>query len=259
MRTEFEESVIERHNRILSCISHDLKSPMNAIMGIAGLLADNFDTMPRERALDFLRRITVAGSEALALIEDILKTAKMEAGREGVEPRWTRDLPGELAKVTATFCQEAAAKNIDLSLEIKSPLPPVLWDTDRIRLHVLNNIVSNALRFTPNGGRVLLAAEAEGGVVSLKVEDNGPGVPPEERERIFQRFEHGALSSTRVFSGAGLGLHNARLFTERHGGKIYACESSRLGGACFIMELPERADTETSIGKVDGKSETVNI
>ena len=116
-------------------------------------------------------------------------------------------------------------------------MPPVKWDMRRIRYHAINNIISNALKFTPHGGRINLSAKADGTMVTIAIEDNGPGVPQVERERIFRRFEQADLDTSRVFKGAGLGLANAALFVRMHGGRI-TVEDAVPHGARFIIELP---------------------
>ena len=257
MKPDCEELIVERHNMILSSISHDLKSPMNAIMGCVNVLLENPADISSEKSREFLGRVFTAGKEMLKLIEEILTMAKMEAGRESIEPVWIDSLGKELKEVVTTFKHETAAKDISLSLDTSGALPPVRWDARRIRLHVLNNIVSNALKFTPAGGVVRISASGDNGAVDIRVEDSGPGVPAEERQRIFQRFEHIDLKSARVFGGAGLGLSNARLFAERHGGSIYVEDSTDLGGACFVVSLPRDANSfleEKTAARIDNGS-----
>ncbi len=234
-----EETIAERHNRILSSITHDLKSPINAIISCASLLneksrEDFSDPMSGE----FIKMILKAGNEAHSLVQGILTMAKMEAGKDKIEPEFIFDIESELLETVNTFRYEAEARNIEITVEVKNPLPAVQWDMKRLRLHALNNLVSNALKFSPSGGTILVSAEADGNMIVLKVEDDGLGVLPEERERIFKRFEQVGLTSTRVFKGAGLGLHNARMIVERHGGNIYALDATKRKGAAFVMLLP---------------------
>ncbi|VAX23523.1 hypothetical protein MNBD_NITROSPINAE04-2274 [hydrothermal vent metagenome] len=238
-----EETITERHNRILSSITHDLKSPINAIISCASLLneksrEDFSDPMSGE----FLKMILKAGHEAHSLVQGILTMAKMEAGKDKIEPELVFDIKGELSETINTFRYEAEARNIKIIIEVENPLPVVRWDMKRLRLHALNNLISNALKFSPSGGTILVSAETDGNMVVLKVEDDGIGVPPEERERIFKRFEQVGLTSTRVFKGAGLGLHNARMIVERHGGDIYALDATKGKGAAFVMLLPFTAE-----------------
>lgn len=233
-----EKAIIDKHNRILSKISHDLKSPMIAILGFSRILLREIKAKdPNHRWLNMLGIIINSGEDMLGLIEDILAMAKMEAGKEIIEFELIEDLAKELYEIENTFGCEAKAKGIDLSVVIKSHLPVVRWDMKRLRYHVLNNLVSNALKFTPSGGSVIISAEALGKTVLLKVEDTGPGIPEEVQDRLFRRFGHTELCSERTKKGDGLGLYNAHLFVTQHGGKISLDRSVR-HGATFLIELP---------------------
>lgn len=234
-----ERAIIEKHNRILSSISHDLKSPMVAIIGFSEIILREMleENGSNAKWIQMLQRVTSAGRDMFKLIENILEMAKMEAGKEGVEPEWIMDPEKELREVLKTFEYEAKAKGIGLSLDMQSPLPTVRWDFTRLRYHVLNNLISNSLKFTPPGGRITLSVQAGNKIVVIKVKDTGLGIPDSERERIFLRFEQIHLTSHRAFKGSGLGLYNAHLFVKQHGGKIYL-DSSVSEGATFIIELP---------------------
>ncbi|VAX20591.1 hypothetical protein MNBD_NITROSPINAE01-1880 [hydrothermal vent metagenome] len=239
------ESLVERHNRILSSITHDLKSPISAIISLVDLLEGEFGgKLGNPKTKKILKLISKAGHESLSLVQEILTMAKMEAGEEKFEPEYVGDLAKELTEVANTFRYEAAAKEVKLIIDIKSSLPMVCWDMRRIRLHALNNLVSNALKFTPAGGMVRISVMKEQSLIVIKVEDDGPGIPVEERQRIFERFEQIDLKSARVFNGCGLGLYNARLIVEQHGGRIYAMEATRGKGAAFTMLLPFYADRQ---------------
>lgn len=239
---EREEETAERHNRALSLITHDLKSPMWAIIGFSRILVQKAeDGELDEDSAELVRRILKAGEGAFRLIQDIVAMAKLEAGRERIVPVPTEDLEHELCETISVFSFEAASREICLSLNVVNKLPIVVWDIHRLKVHVLNNLLSNALKFTPPGGKVTLEAESEAGHVQLRVIDTGPGVPENERERIFHRFEQADVRSDRVFSGSGLGLHNARLFTRRHGGEIFVEDTPSGEGVGFVVRLPLKA------------------
>ncbi len=236
--TDNENAIIEKHNRILSTISHDLKSPMIALLGFSRILLREIEaTNASQRWLDMLKIIVDSGEDMFGLIEDILTMAKMEAGKEIVEFELIEDLAKELIGIEKTFGCEAKAKDINLSVVVNSKLPVVRWDMKRLRYHVLNNLVSNALKFTPAGGRVVISAEAVGETVLLKVADTGPGIPVEVQDKIFQRFGHTEMCSERTKKGDGLGLYNAHLFITQHGGRI-RLDKSVCNRATFLIELP---------------------
>ncbi len=239
VKHEFSEKLImEKHNKALSVISHDLKSPMIAIVGFSEILLREVKKSYAEpRWIKMLERINKTGRDVERLIEDIMSMVKIEAGKEKIEPEWVPNLSDELMEVKNTFHCEAKAKGIFLSLEIPGPLPPVRWDMSRIRYHVLNNLVSNALKFTPEGGSIMINAKSSTDTVLLKVIDTGAGIPEKEQEKIFHRFEQMELRTERVFKGAGLGLYNAHMFVTRHGGKI-SIDNTVCQGTTFLMELP---------------------
>ena len=247
MKTEEENQPLEPENdcedkssRALATITHDLKSPLAAIQGLARHLRDEMEekSAPKEW-LDVVDRISRATAGLSELSNNILSMAKIEAGNELVEPAPIEDLAAELEITLETFELEALSKNIDLILDAEKDYPTVHWDIIRIRHHTLNNLISNALRFTPEGGRITLAAHTKENYMEIRVADTGPGVPKDEREKLFDRFVQSDLSSSRVFSSMGLGLHNAKLFVERHGGTIRVEDNTATGhGAVFVIELP---------------------
>ena len=238
--TAREDDCEDRSSRALATITHDLKSPLAAIQGLARHLRDEMEekNAPTEW-LDVVSRISRATDGLSELSNNILSMAKIEAGNELVEPSPIADLAAELEITLDTFELEALSKNIDLILDVEKEYPTVYWDIIRIRHHTLNNLISNALRFTPEGGRITLAAHTKKDFIEMRVADTGPGVPRDERERLFDRFVQSDLSSSRVFSSMGLGLHNAKLFVERHGGTIRVEDNTATGhGAVFVIELP---------------------
>lgn len=236
--TDNEKAIIDKHNRILSTVSHDLKSPMIALLGFSRILLREIEaTNANQKWLDMLKIIIDSGEDMFGLIEDILAMAKMEAGKELVELEPVEDLEKELIGIEKTFGCEAKAKGIDLSVVVKSKLPVVRWDMKRLRYHVLNNLVSNALNFTPSGGHVVISAEVFNETVLLKVADTGPGIPVEAQDKIFKRFGHTEIYSERTKKGDGLGLYNAHLFVIQHSGKINL-DKTVCNGTTFRIELP---------------------
>ncbi len=232
-----EKAISEKHNRALSIIVHDLKSPMTAIIGFSNLLLREMEEKGvADRWLEILKRVVGAGKNMDVLIQDISTMAKMEAGKEKIEPEWA-DIPRMLYETRKTFEYQAKTREISIDIVAEDSLPPVRWDMTRLRNHVLNNLISNSLKFTPLGGKVTLSAQADSSHVLLNVKDTGPGIPPGEHEKIFHRFEQLDIDSQRIFSGFGLGLYNARLFVERHGGQI-SLDPSVDTGASFLIRLP---------------------
>ncbi|MBI3794626.1 MAG: HAMP domain-containing histidine kinase [Nitrospinae bacterium] len=246
--TAHEEALVKKHNEILSMVSHDLKSPMVAIIGAAQFIVNDMKNKPHDPVwAELLNRVSNAGKGMQKLIEDILSMAKLEAGNEVVETDWIPDLEDEIKRAVRTFDFEADSKKIAMSVETSGVIPPVRWDMRRIHYHVLNNLLSNALKFTPSGGRVNISLSEADGKVDIRVSDTGRGIPPGEQKRIFNRFERGVTASERVQGGFGLGLYNANFFVKKHGGCIKV-ESSNETGTTFLIKLPLDAATAEPAG-----------
>jgi signal transduction histidine kinase len=169
------------------------------------------------------------------MVSDLLDLTRIEAGKIELSPAPL--VVGEmLEELVETLRPLARGRGIALAAE-HSACPAVRADRDKL-LQVLTNLVSNALKFTPRGGRIgLTARESPPGAVRLAVTDTGPGIPPEERERVFDKFyQLGRVDGERP-SGSGLGLTIARHLVELHGGRIWV-EDGPDGGSSFVVALP---------------------
>ncbi len=233
-----EKRVEERHNRALSIVTHDLKSPLSAIIGFCRHLSKIIeDDSLHPEWVAILHRMRDAGQDMFTLIEDINVMTKLAAGNEKLEPVWIENLAEKIEQIKSTFEHQTKARKITFTVKVASPMPAVRWDYFRLRNHVLNNVVSNAMKFTPHGGKVELCVTTLPGFVVIKISDTGPGIPQSEEDRIFCRYGQIESNLERTYSGAGLGLYNARLFVERHRGDI-RLDSSCNTGATFLVKLP---------------------
>jgi signal transduction histidine kinase len=234
-----EHDDIEKQNNLLAMITHDLKSPMVAILGAADFLEESLEnnTLSRDTR-DSLQIIKSAGNDMLELIGNILTMARIETGKERIDPIRIDDLGHILNNITNTFKYEARINNITITKNIESNLPDVYWDMNKIHYHVINNIISNALKYTPAGGKVHISTEVRGAFVLIRISDNGPGISEVDRKRIFNRFERAMLESSRLYNSAGLGLYNAHLFVRKHNGTISISEGLENKGSCFTIKLP---------------------
>ena len=210
-------------------IAHDLRTPLSVILGYSEALADG--KLPG--TTESYAAMHVQAQQLNRLIEDLRTLSLADAGqlslvRRPVEPR------GLLEHTALAYLPTAESRGIALSVESEDA-PPVTVDPDRL-LQVLGNLVGNALRHTPNGGRVALSAARDNGNVLLRVQDNGPGIPAADLPHIFDRFYRG--DKARSDDGAsGLGLAIARSLIEAHDGRI-AAENAPGGGALFTIVLP---------------------
>ena len=219
----------ERERNFLMSVSHELRTPLTAIRGHVEALREGLVEDPEARA----QSLEVIASEATRLerlVGDVLDLAKLDARRFTVL-REEVDMGRLLDRAYSTFAEEARRREIDYRHELANR-PVVVSDGDRV-LQIVSNLLANAFRWTPNGGRIELALSSENGSVSVAVSDTGAGIAREERERIFRPFW------TRDGGGTGLGLAIARELAVALGGRIEV--ESQLGkGSRFELVLPAR-------------------
>ncbi len=233
-QVEREQRAVQARDDLVAVVSHDLKNPLNVIQMQAVMLRkiadqDGDDRSSRLRAS--LDRIQRSVGHMDALIHDLLDLARIEAGRFAVQRR-TEPLDEMLAEALIILRPLAEAKGVLLVEEADTGLE-VLADRERI-FQVLSNVVGNAIKFTPPGGRIVLRAGAEHGHARLEVTDTGPGLAPEHAAQVFNRYWQAAKTAR---EGTGLGLYIARGIIEAHRGRIWV-ERAEQGGAAFIFTLP---------------------
>jgi signal transduction histidine kinase len=227
----------ERANRLkdefLATVSHELRTPLNAVLGWAALLSK------RDADADTARRAAAAierGARAQAqLVDDILDTSRIVSGGLRIE-RQRVPLAETINEAVATMQLAAAAKQIVVESTLDAGLF-VTGDADRLR-QVAYNLVSNAIKFTPDGGRIAIALRRTDGTAELQVRDTGIGIDPAFAPHVFERFRQANATMTREHGGLGLGLAIARHIVELHGGTIGMESAGRDQGTCFTVRLP---------------------
>lgn len=226
---------LERANRhkseFLASLSHELRTPLNAILGGSELLGEGLFGEMNEKQAEYIRDINESGQHLLSLINDVLDLSKVEAGHIELKPE-EFDLRA-LMESSATIVRErAAGKSIDL--RVQPPDQEVVVEADQRKVkQVVYNLLSNAVKFTPAGGTVIFGARTEDGEVILSVEDSGPGIPEDYRDRIFDEF----VQVPGTMEGTGLGLALCKRFAELHGGRVWLGRSSSSGSA-FHVAIP---------------------
>jgi two-component system sensor histidine kinase BaeS len=217
----------ELERNFLMTVSHELRTPLTAIQGHVAALREG--VFEEEEARDASLEVISNEAERLGrLVGDVLDLAKLDAHRFTVMHEEV-DMQTLVERAYTTFGEEARRRSIDYRQEIRAH-PVIVTDGDRV-LQIISNLLANALRWTPSGGRVELTLAAENGSVEVDVADSGPGITAEERERIFRPFW------SRDGSGTGLGLAIARELAVALGGRI-DLESSPGGGSRFRLVLP---------------------
>ncbi len=219
----------ERERQFLMSVSHELRTPLTAIKGHVDAIRDGlFDDPELERAsLDVVAGETIRLER---LVGDVLDLAKLNAHRFTVHAQEV-DIGVLVEQAHASFGEEARRREIDFELDVEGSAPTIVTDGDRV-LQVLTNLLANAFRWTPDGGTVTLGARCDGQLVRIDVRDTGPGIQPDEQERIFVPF------ISRDNHGTGLGLPIARELAQALGGRL-ELESALGAGSCFTLSLPE--------------------
>ena len=228
------DEVLTQREHFLGMVSHDLR---NELAGIAMSVAQIIKNASHDdaggkifRSATNVQRITLRMSR---LIGDLLDVASIEAGRFMIAPD-DHDVGRTLEEAVESFQSIASAKEISLAGEPPTDPAQARFDHQRI-LQVLGNLLTNALRFTPQGGRVSVRAERTGGETRFSVSDTGPGIAANRLEAIFERYEQGSSTDRK---GLGLGLYIARRIVEAHGGRIWVDTSAT--GSTFHFTLPDR-------------------
>jgi heavy metal sensor kinase len=243
------EDAFARQRAFSSDASHELRTPLTVIRGQLEVLARQREPSAEDvRRVERLVRIEILRMERL--VDDLLVLARADE-REFLRLRLV-DLP-PFAEELLDGARPTADRRFELG-----PMPAGVVDADPDRLaQALRNLIRNAIEYTSDGGLVRLTASVAGERVTLAVEDDGPGIPPEHRERVFDRFHRMDSARTRVRGGAGLGLAIARAIAEAHGGTIYAGESPE-GGARVVIELPGFRATGTGRGDLSAQAPAVS-
>lgn len=221
-------------DEFLSVISHELRTPLNFIMGFGSLLQDEIGGPLSFQQLEFVSKMLEGADRMLGLVNDLLDIAKIQAGKLSVCPS-SSDYSVLVADTLASLRPLADRKRLYLEANIQSPLMLVL-DVQRI-CQVLTNLVSNAIKFTPDGGRITVKAFQHRDEVITQVIDTGRGIPSEEIPHLFTRFRQLDMSSTREQGGTGLGLAISKAIVEAHEGAIGVL-SAPGEGATFWFSLP---------------------
>jgi signal transduction histidine kinase len=219
-------------DEFVSLVSHELRTPLTSIRGYVDLLQDD-DTLTDEQRR-FLGIVDRNAGRLLDLVSDLLFLAQIDAGRMTFELQPV-SLEALVRECVESSLPAAAAKRIELQVHTE-PLPNVEGDPARLA-QVLDNLVSNALKFTPEGGRVDVRLVAAGGSAVIEVQDTGHGLAEEEQVQLFERFFRSSRAAEEAIPGTGLGLAIAKTIVERHGGRI-ALESVVNAGTTVRVELP---------------------
>jgi signal transduction histidine kinase len=227
------DDALANRDDFLAIVTHDLRDLIGGVVMSTALISEAAaKTEDGKAILAEAKRIERHAARMNRLIGDLMDVASIDAGKLRVAPA-TGDLALLVAEVVDTFAAAASAKGVSLATRIDAAPLVAAFDHDRI-LQVLANLISNSLKFTPEGGKVTIRGEREAGAVRLAVLDTGSGIPEDALERIFERFSQVGKNDRR---GLGLGLYISRCVVEAHGGRIWA-QRPPAGGSEICFTLP---------------------
>ena len=237
-RLEAENRQIQEANRLksqfLANMSHELRTPLNAVIGFADLLQSNSVPADSPKHAQFLGHIATSGRHLLQLINDVLDLSKVESGKFEFFPEPVQ-LPTLLKEVTDVLHTATQRKQIVIGLQIERGLTDLVLDTARLK-QVLYNYLSNAIKFTAQGGRVTVRATAQGARhVRIEVEDTGIGISPTDLSRLFVEFQQLDAGYSKQHQGTGLGLALTRRLVEAQGGSVGVRSTVGVGSVFHVV------------------------
>jgi signal transduction histidine kinase len=227
------EQLSKLRSEFVSIVSHEFRTPLTGIQGFSEMMRDENLALPEMR--EYAGDINKDARRLARLITDMLDLDRMESGRMTLNSHPV-DLNRIVAETAAQFRLSAVDHPIELHLDVR--LPELLGDSDRLT-QVVTNLVSNAIKYSPAGGRVEIQTTRAERTVLLTVRDHGMGIPAEHLEKIFDRYSRVETTETRAIQGTGLGLPIVRQIVQLSEGQVWATsESGR--GSVFYVELPLR-------------------
>ena len=224
-----------------------MRTPLNAIIGFSEVLGERLFGELNEKQAEYTEDILSSGRHLLSLINDILDLSKIEAGRMELEVTFFH-LPDAIENALLLIRERASRHGIKLERIIDDRLGDFTGDERKVK-QVLVNLLANAVKFTPEGGRIKVEARLGDSAVIVSVTDTGMGIAPEDQEAIFEEFRQVGSNYSQKREGTGLGLSLTRKFVEMHGGKIWV-ESEVGKGSTFTFTLPISADAAVHGSKV---------
>jgi two-component system NtrC family sensor kinase len=218
-------------NEFVQTVSHDLRSPLTAILGYVDLL-DRVGPV-NEQQREFIKRVQNSVKSITSLVNDLLELGRIEAGFDTQKEMVS--LEGIIRYTLETLTGQITDKKLDLQLNLPKDIPQMRVNPIRMR-QMLDNLIGNAIKYTPSGGEITIKVEVQNEQVILRISDTGPGIPPAEQPHIFEKF-YRASNVPKGVGGSGLGLSIVKSIVDNHQGRIWV--ESLLGqGSSFTVVLP---------------------
>jgi signal transduction histidine kinase len=236
LKTEKEiEAANKTKNGLIVNMSHELRTPLNSVIGFSDLLLEGAFGSLNTRQSKYVSNILISGKNLLEIINNLLDISRLEAGESSLNYEDV-DIASLIGEVRMSLLSLASNKKISVEVKVDASLESVRADRTKLR-QILYNLMNNAIKFTPEKGRVTVNALKKEGMLEIKISDSGIGLSKEDHERIFMPFIQADSSTAKRYGGAGLGLYVAKNFVDLHGGKIWV-ESRVEKGSTFIFTLP---------------------
>jgi signal transduction histidine kinase len=227
-------------SEFVATVSHELRTPMTSIKGYVEVLLMGAAGQLTEQQIQFLQIVQNNTERLNILVNDLLDVSRLEAGKIdlSMQPLALRKLAEEIVEEQLRRGLEQDGKVLNYEMDIPEDLPHVRGDKDRVQ-QILRNLVSNAYLYTPPDGHIAIRARLVNGEVQIDVQDDGIGIPPEEQERIFERFFRGEDPMIIATAGTGLGLSIVKQLINMHNGRIWVESTGVPGEGCtFSFTLP---------------------
>lgn len=240
IRIESLEQADKGKDQFLGILSHELRTPINAIMGFGSVLADGLAGDLNPEQAKYVGKVLDSTDALLGMVNDLLDMSRVQAGKFSLELRPIEFVP-LLRNVMASLAADAMKRGQSLVTDVPADLPVLIADPQRIR-QVLDNLVTNAIKYTPEGGTITVRASVQAGTFRVEVADTGLGVSPGQQRRIFQPFTQVDMTSTRAKGGVGLGLSIVKALVEAHGGEVGVVSEGEGLGSTFFFTLPSAAE-----------------
>jgi two-component system sensor histidine kinase/response regulator len=231
------EALVNVKDDLMRIVSHDLKNPIANVIGYAELMDEilgDGEPVETDKLQVMAKRIQRAAENMLGLVEDLLDLGRAEQ-RIPIEKR-PMQLLAILEEVVSSYAFNAEQKNIRLHYNASQPMPEIMADPRRLR-QIFNNLISNAIKYTPDGGQVTVTVSQQNGSAFVVVEDTGYGIPPQDLPHIFDKFYRVQSTQHLQAEGTGLGLSIVRALVEQHNGEI-SVDSVVGEGSAFTVRLP---------------------
>jgi len=228
-----EEEALQK--TFISVVSHELKTPVSIIKGYAGTLRRQDANWSPEIIQDSLSVIEEEADSLTDLIDSLLEVSRLQAGTFNLEISDEVSLPKIVKKITRKFANQTDKHEFVLKFDEDFP---VIWADERRLTQVLNNLISNAIKYSPDGGDIVIRGEIHPEHVTVSVKDQGIGIPEHEQHRIFQKFSRLDNALSRKTEGTGLGLYLSKAIIEAHDGRIWFQNNPDGSGTTFTFALP---------------------